>query len=146
MAGGVDQLARGLASEGQAVAGADDLGVWQREEVAQVGEATAEAEDADAELLHGGGRYRLWDQALARRSMLRCMRATLTLDHEAAVLLKRARKDRNLSLQGVVNEALRQGLRAMTAPRKRRVFSSVGGYAESKSAAVISSGETTTSR
>jgi len=48
------------------------------------------------------------------------MRTTLTLDDDVAALVERLRKDRNLSLKEAVNEALRQGLRAMTAPRKRR--------------------------
>ena len=37
---------------GQAVAGADDLGLVQGQEVAQVGNPPAEAEDADAESFH----------------------------------------------------------------------------------------------
>ena len=48
------------------------------------------------------------------------MRTTLTLDDDVAALVERLRKERDLSLKEAVNEALRQGLRAMTAPPKRR--------------------------
>jgi len=44
------------------------------------------------------------------------MRTTLSLDDDVAALLNRARRARNASLKKVVNEALRQGLRQMTAP------------------------------
>jgi len=45
------------------------------------------------------------------------MRITLTLDKDMAILLERVRKAR---LKDTVNEALRQGLRQMAAPPKRR--------------------------
>ena len=48
------------------------------------------------------------------------MRTTLTLDDDVAALVERLRSERNLSLKETVNEALRQGLRVMTAPPKRR--------------------------
>jgi len=48
------------------------------------------------------------------------MRTTLTLDEDVAVLLERVRKARKAGLKDTVNEALRQGLRQMTAPTKRR--------------------------
>ena len=48
------------------------------------------------------------------------MRTTLTLDDDVAVLVERLRKERDLSLKEAVNEALRLGLRAMTAPPQRR--------------------------
>jgi hypothetical protein len=44
------------------------------------------------------------------------MRTTLTLDEDVAALLRRARQSRRATLKEVVNEALRQGLRQMTAP------------------------------
>jgi len=44
------------------------------------------------------------------------MRTTLTLDEDVAALLRRARQSRRATLKEVVNEALRHGLRQMTAP------------------------------
>jgi hypothetical protein len=41
------------------------------------------------------------------------MRTTLTLDDDVAATIGRVRERRNLSLKGVVNEALRRGLREM---------------------------------
>jgi hypothetical protein len=49
--------------------------------------------------------------------MIRCMRTTLTLDDDVAALLRRVQADRKVSLKQAVNEALRQGLQQMTAPR-----------------------------
>ena len=46
------------------------------------------------------------------------MRTTLTLDKDVAVALERLRKARKASLKAVVNEALRQGLARMAAPRR----------------------------
>lgn len=48
------------------------------------------------------------------------MRTTLTLDEDVAALLERVRKVRKARLKDTVNEALRQGLRQMAAPPKRR--------------------------
>lgn len=48
------------------------------------------------------------------------MRTTLTLDDDVAALLARARKSRRASLKHVVNEALRQGLKAIHQPPPRR--------------------------
>lgn len=48
------------------------------------------------------------------------MRTTLTLDDDVAALLERARKSRKAGLKETVNEALRQGLRQMTAPPPKR--------------------------
>ena len=48
------------------------------------------------------------------------MRTTLTLDDDVAVLLERVRKARKAGLKDTVNEALREGLRQMAAPPKRR--------------------------
>ncbi len=48
------------------------------------------------------------------------MRTTLTLDDDVAALLARTRKSRKTGLKETVNEALRQGLRQMVAPAKRR--------------------------
>jgi hypothetical protein len=51
------------------------------------------------------------------------MRTTLTLDDDVAVQLERLRRARNANLKDVVNEALRRGLRDMSAPpRKRQAF------------------------
>ncbi len=49
------------------------------------------------------------------------MRTTLTLDDDVAVQLERLRRARNANLKDVVNEALRRGLRDMSAPPKKRV-------------------------
>ena len=46
------------------------------------------------------------------------MRTTLTLDDDVAALLERAIAQRRSSLKEVVNEALREGLRRLTTPRK----------------------------
>lgn len=48
------------------------------------------------------------------------MRTTLTLDDDVAVQIRRLRRNRNVNLKDVVNEALRLGLREMAGPPKRR--------------------------
>jgi hypothetical protein len=48
------------------------------------------------------------------------MRTTLTLDDDVAKLLMHARQIRKASLKQVVNEAMRRGLLAMSAPVARR--------------------------
>lgn len=48
------------------------------------------------------------------------MRTTLTLDDDVARLLERARKRRGTSLKQLVNEALREGLARLEAPRTPR--------------------------
>lgn len=48
------------------------------------------------------------------------MRTTLTLDDDVAVLVERLRKARGDSLKTVVNAALREGLRHMATPPRRR--------------------------
>jgi hypothetical protein len=48
------------------------------------------------------------------------MRTTLTLDNDVAAALERLRKSRDASLKDLVNEAMRRGLKEMTAPPKRR--------------------------
>jgi len=48
------------------------------------------------------------------------VRTTLSLDDDVAALLERARKETNASFKEIVNRALRQGLREMTAPAKSR--------------------------
>ena len=48
------------------------------------------------------------------------MRTTLTLDDDVAAVLERLRKSRNASLKGLVNEALRRGLKDMSSRTKRR--------------------------
>lgn len=51
------------------------------------------------------------------------MRTTLTLDDDVAVQIEKLRKSRDLALKDIVNEALRRGLREMTAkPKKREPF------------------------
>jgi hypothetical protein len=48
------------------------------------------------------------------------MRTTLSLDEDVARLLERARKRRGVSLKELVNEALREGLARLDAPRAPR--------------------------
>jgi hypothetical protein len=48
------------------------------------------------------------------------MRTTLTLDDDVSVQLERLRRARDASLKDVVNEALRLGLREMSAPQRKR--------------------------
>ena len=48
------------------------------------------------------------------------MRTTLTIEDDVAKLLENARRIRNTSLKVIVNEALRQGLRDITKPPRRR--------------------------
>ena len=49
------------------------------------------------------------------------MRTTLTLDDDVAAALDRLRKTRRGSFRDLVNEALREGLRSLTAPPRRRM-------------------------
>jgi hypothetical protein len=49
------------------------------------------------------------------------MRTTLTLDDDVAAALDRLRKARRGSFRDLVNEALREGLRSLTAPPRRRM-------------------------
>ncbi|HSR70127.1 MAG TPA: DUF2191 domain-containing protein [Acidobacteriota bacterium] len=44
------------------------------------------------------------------------MRTTLTIEEDVAVLIQRLRKERDLTLKEVVNQALRKGLNVMLAP------------------------------
>jgi hypothetical protein len=48
------------------------------------------------------------------------MRTTLTLDKDVAAVIERLRKARSQSLRDIVNEALREGLKHMAEPRRRR--------------------------
>lgn len=48
------------------------------------------------------------------------MRTTLTIDDDVAVQIERLRRKRDASLKNLVNEALRRGLRDMSAPTKKR--------------------------
>jgi hypothetical protein len=48
------------------------------------------------------------------------MRTTLSLDDDVAAMLERLRKSRRASLKELVNEALREGLKHLTTPPKRR--------------------------
>jgi hypothetical protein len=51
------------------------------------------------------------------------MRTTLTLDDDVAVQIERLRKQRDMALKDVINEALRRGLSEMTAkPKKKEPF------------------------
>lgn len=49
------------------------------------------------------------------------MRTTLTLDKDVAAVIERLRKTRDESLKSLVNEALREGLKHIAAPRRREV-------------------------
>lgn len=46
------------------------------------------------------------------------MRTTLTLDDDVAARIERLRKARKASLKAVVNEALREGLKHLAAPKE----------------------------
>jgi len=48
------------------------------------------------------------------------MRTTLSLDDDVAALLTRIRRSRQVRLKELVNEALRAGLRQVSAPPRRR--------------------------
>lgn len=48
------------------------------------------------------------------------MRTTVTLDPDAAALVADAMRDRGLSFKQAINEAIRQGLGARSAPRPHR--------------------------
>jgi hypothetical protein len=51
------------------------------------------------------------------------MRTTLTIEDDIAVQLERLRRSRDVSLKDLVNEALRRGLREMSArPKNREPF------------------------
>jgi Arc/MetJ family transcription regulator len=51
------------------------------------------------------------------------MRTTLTLDDDVVAALERLRKTRGASLKDLVNEALRRGLKEMSArPKRRELF------------------------
>jgi hypothetical protein len=55
------------------------------------------------------------------------MRTILTLDDDVAVQVERLRRERDASLKDVVNEALRRGLKEMTAtPKTRKRFRTRG--------------------
>ena len=49
------------------------------------------------------------------------MRTTITLDKDVAVALERLRRNRDAGFKQIVNEALREGLKQLAAPPKRRV-------------------------
>jgi len=48
------------------------------------------------------------------------MRTTLTIDPDIAAQLAQLRREREVSLKALINEALRQGLKQLAAPKKRR--------------------------
>ena len=47
------------------------------------------------------------------------MRTTLTLDKDVAAMLERLRRTREDSMKALINEALREGLKKMEAPRRK---------------------------
>ena len=54
------------------------------------------------------------------------MRTTLTLDKDVAAIIERLRKTRGESLRSLVNEALREGLKHLAAPRRQQVIYCTG--------------------
>jgi len=48
------------------------------------------------------------------------MRTTLTIDDDVAAQVERLRRGRDMSLRDLINEALRRGLRDMSARSKKR--------------------------
>ena len=52
--------------------------------------------------------------------MLRCMRTTITHDDDVAALLKRLGQKRRMKFKELVNLALREGLKDLSAPKKKR--------------------------
>jgi len=48
------------------------------------------------------------------------MRTTLTLDKDVAAMIERLRKTRDASMKALVNEALREGLKHLEAPRRKQ--------------------------
>jgi hypothetical protein len=48
------------------------------------------------------------------------MRTTLTLEKDVAAMIERLRKSRDASLKAIVNEALREGLKRLDAPRRKQ--------------------------
>lgn len=49
-----------------------------------------------------------------------CMRTTLTIADDVAALLDRVRSQRKAPMKDIVNEALREGLKRMSAPKPSR--------------------------
>ena len=49
------------------------------------------------------------------------MRTTLTLDEDVAAVIERLRKTRDESMKSLVNQALREGLKHIAAPRRKQV-------------------------
>jgi hypothetical protein len=48
------------------------------------------------------------------------MRTTLTIDEDVAVSLENLRRQRGIKLKTLVNEALREGLKQMQAPKRSK--------------------------
>jgi hypothetical protein len=48
------------------------------------------------------------------------MRTTLTLDRDVAAVIERLRKTRDESMKALINEALREGLKKLEAPRGKQ--------------------------
>jgi hypothetical protein len=49
------------------------------------------------------------------------MRTTITLEDDVAASLKRLEKQRGVKFKRLINEALREGIKSMVAPRRKRV-------------------------
>jgi hypothetical protein len=50
------------------------------------------------------------------------MRTTLTLDSDVAMCLKRLCQERQITMKGLVNQALREGLRQLETPESKPPF------------------------
>lgn len=50
------------------------------------------------------------------------MRTTLTIDDDVAVQLERLRREQQLSMRDIVNQALREGLQALQEPAASKPF------------------------
>ena len=48
------------------------------------------------------------------------MRTTLTLDNDVAAMVERLRKTRRQTMKALINDALREGLKSLTAPNRGR--------------------------
>lgn len=48
------------------------------------------------------------------------MRTTITLEEDVAVSLKRLGKQRGMKFKALINQVLREGIKRMTAPAKKR--------------------------
>ena len=55
-------------------------------------------------------------------SYITMMRTTLTIDDDLAAMLSRMRRERDVGLKQLINEALRRGLAEMAKPNRRKPF------------------------